>query len=92
MGAFQRDVLPRSLEARLLRLLDRLGLNFATVDLIVTPEDRHVFLEVNAISYFGFIERSTGLPISDALADLLVGRAQPRIGRLRFSRPQPPGG
>jgi glutathione synthase/RimK-type ligase-like ATP-grasp enzyme len=92
VGAFQRDTLPRGLSARLLRLLDRLGLNFATIDLIVTPDDRHVFLEVNAISYFGFIERSTGLPISDAVADLLVGRAPPRIGRLRYARPRPVAG
>jgi glutathione synthase/RimK-type ligase-like ATP-grasp enzyme len=79
--AFRPYELPRAVEGRLLRLLDALGLEFAAIDLIVTPDGRHVFIEVNAIAYFDFVEKSAGLPISDAVADLLVGRARPRLAR-----------
>jgi len=70
---------PPAVIARLLALCDRLGLNFATVDVIVTPEGRHVFLELNTISYFEFIERTTELPIAAAIADLLLGLAPSRL-------------
>lgn len=82
IASFQRhDDLPESVARSILALLDRLGLEFATLDMIVTPENRHVFLEVNPISYFGFIERTAGLPISDAIADLLCGEAPSRGAR-----------
>lgn len=62
------------------QLMDDLGLEFGTVDLIVKPDGQHVFLEVNTISFFDFLEEATGLPISEAIADLLVGHAPPRLG------------
>jgi len=74
------DHCPRTILDRLLVMLDRLGLNFATIDLIVTPDGRYVFLEFNTISYFDFVERATGFPISAAIADLLLGLAPSRIG------------
>jgi glutathione synthase/RimK-type ligase-like ATP-grasp enzyme len=73
---FRECELPESVARSILALLDRLGLEFATIDLIVTPEHRHVFLEVNPIGYFGFVERAAKLPITEALADLLSGRAR----------------
>jgi hypothetical protein len=45
---------------------------------------------VNAISFFGFVEQSTGMAISDAVADLLLGREPPRVGRLKFQGPRRP--
>lgn len=77
--AYER--LPEEVRARLLRLLDRLGLDFASVDLVKTRDDRWVLLEVNSTSYFDHIERAAGLPISGAVADLLLGRAPPRVKR-----------
>ena len=60
------------------RLMDRLGLQTGTVDLIVRPNGEHVFLEVNTISFFDFLEASTGLPIADAVAGLLAADRAPR--------------
>lgn len=85
VAAFRPHRLPDELRARVLRLLDHLRLNFATVDMIVTPDGRHVFLEVNTVSYFDFVERATGLPIAAAVADLLLGRAPPRIAPARLA-------
>lgn len=76
---------PPAVIERLLALLTHLGLNFATVDMIVTPDGRHVFLELNTLSYFEFVERATGLPISDAIADLLLGRSPSRIAPSRLT-------
>jgi glutathione synthase/RimK-type ligase-like ATP-grasp enzyme len=78
IASFHACELPDPVARSILALLDRLGLEFATIDLIVTPEHRHVFLELNPISYFGFVERAAKLPISDAIADLLAGNARPR--------------
>src|SRR6185503_2961305 len=44
--------LPAEIEAKLLALMDALGLNYGAADLIVTPEGRHVFLEVNPAGEF----------------------------------------
>ena len=60
---------------RCLHLMDALGLSYGAVDLIVTPDGRHVFLEINPNGQWGWIEDLTGQPISDAVADVLAGRA-----------------
>ena len=67
------------MERRLLALLNHAGLNFATADVILTPDGRYVFLEINTTSYFDFVEASTGMPISAAVANLLMGLAPPRV-------------
>ena len=64
------DHCPEAILECILAMLDRLALNFATIDMIVTPDGRYVFLEFNTISYFDFVENATGLPISGAIADL----------------------
>lgn len=54
------------------RVVEALGLCFGAIDLIVTPDDDHVFLEVNPNGQWLWIEELTGLPISQAIADLLM--------------------
>lgn len=70
--------LPLVERTQLLALCDRMGLNFATADIILTPGGEHVLLEVNSTSYYDFVEDATGLPISEAVADLLDGTRPPR--------------
>jgi glutathione synthase/RimK-type ligase-like ATP-grasp enzyme len=71
--------LPPDVNDRLLRLMDRFGLNYGAIDIIVTPEKRHVFLEVNPVGEFFWLERCPGLGISSAIADVLLGRAPRRL-------------
>lgn len=70
--------LPDDVKQRLLQLMDYFGLNYGAIDIIVTPDRKHVFLEVNPAGEFFWLERTPGLPISKALADVLLGRAPRR--------------
>jgi hypothetical protein len=72
------DGLPAAFEQRLLSLCTRLGLNFATADAVYTRDGRWVLLEVNSISFFDHVEAAAGLPISDAVARLLLGLDAPQ--------------
>lgn len=78
-GLRRYDDLPEAVRARIFALLDRLRLNFATVDLLRAADGRWVFLEANSVSFFDHVEVHAGLPVSAAVADLLLGRALPRV-------------
>ncbi|MFF4779084.1 MvdC/MvdD family ATP grasp protein [Microtetraspora fusca] len=67
--------LPSDISDRCVRLVAGLGLTFGALDFIVTPDDRHVFLELNINGQWAFVEMLTGLPISDAIADWLAEAA-----------------
>jgi glutathione synthase/RimK-type ligase-like ATP-grasp enzyme len=69
---FRPSALPLATMDAILALFRRLRIQFGSVDLIETPEGRMVFLEVNPISYWGFVERASGFPISAAIASLLA--------------------
>jgi glutathione synthase/RimK-type ligase-like ATP-grasp enzyme len=64
--------LPDEIRDRLLRLMDRLELEFGAIDFIVTPDGDHVFLEVNPIGEFFWLEKQPGFPISRSIASLLL--------------------
>jgi len=57
-----------------LKYVDRLGLQYGCIDMIVTPDDQYVFLEINPNGQWGFVEQHSGLPIGKSIAHLLVGR------------------
>lgn len=78
--------LPLEVEDRILRLMDHFCLNYGAIDIILTPDDRHVFLELNPCGEFFWLERSPGLPISDAIADLLLGHGPRRQVSVQFER------
>ncbi|WP_437990719.1 MvdD family ATP-grasp ribosomal peptide maturase [Sorangium sp. So ce145] len=79
IDAWRKDTLPPDVETGVLRLMDQLGLNYGAIDILRTPDGRHVFLEVNPSGEFFWLERNPGLPISEALAEVLLGKA-PRRG------------
>jgi len=64
--------LPQEVGRRCVQLVERLGLCFGAIDLILTPDNRYVFLEINPNGQYLWIEEATGLAISDALCDLLI--------------------
>jgi hypothetical protein len=66
--------LPADLERRCAELVRRLDLTFGAIDLILTPDGRYVFLEINPSGQWMWLEKQAGLPISEAIADLLMSR------------------
>jgi MvdD family ATP-grasp ribosomal peptide maturase len=64
--------LPPEVEEKILRLMDYFSLNYGAIDIILTPAGKHVFLELNPCGEFFWLEHSAGLPISDAIADVLL--------------------
>jgi glutathione synthase/RimK-type ligase-like ATP-grasp enzyme len=69
--------LPGPVVAALYRLLGRMGLRYAAVDLRRTPDGRYVFLEINPAGQWIFVEERTGQPMTDAMARLLAAPVRP---------------
>lgn len=69
--------LPAEIERRCIDLVTRLGLRFGAIDMIVTPSGEYIFLEINPNGQYLWIEEFTGLPISDAICDLLTNGSTP---------------
>jgi hypothetical protein len=69
---YRAHALPDAVRERCLALTRRLGLRFGAIDMIVTPDGRYVFLEINPSGQWQWIEDEAGLPISEALCDALA--------------------
>lgn len=73
---FRPHRLPRDLEARCVELTAELGLAFGAIDLILTPDGRYVFLEINPNGEYDWLEVKTGLPITEAICDQLAAHSR----------------
>lgn len=67
--------LPADVSMGVSRFLAMLGLAYGALDFVVSPEGLYTFLECNAGGQFGWLEARTGVPLTDALADLLAAGA-----------------
>ena len=65
--------IPAQVASACVEITKALGLAVAGIDLRRTPDDRYYCFEVNPSPGFIFYERSTGQPISEAVARLLRG-------------------
>lgn len=64
--------LPLDIKNKCVNLVKEFGLYFGAIDIILTPDNEYVFLEINPNGQWAWIEQLTGLPISSAIADFLV--------------------
>lgn len=64
-----------SMVSRLQNLMDDLNLNTGSIDLIVTPEGRQVFLEVNPIGQFGMVSQPCNYYLERKIAEWLIRKA-----------------
>lgn len=78
IDGFEAADLPADVARALLAYCDRIGVQFAAFDLVEDADGVLWFIEGNTTAYYHFIEQATGLPISEAIADLLVGALPPR--------------
>ena len=60
------------MEAAIHRLMDSFEINFASLDMILTPEGEFVFLEINPNGQWLWLEEELGLPLLTSMADLLT--------------------
>ena len=69
----RKGALSDALQAQCLSLAKAYGLNYAVIDLILTPEGRYIFLEINPNGKFIHVEkRASELKITDAMAACLL--------------------
>lgn len=68
--------LPVEIEDKLIKMNKRLSIKFGAYDLIYTPRGEYVFLEVNANGQWGWVQELTGLPVSSAVADILINKGE----------------
>lgn len=73
---YERIDLPADVRRACVQVTRDVGLDYSGIDLIRTPEEEYVFLEVNSEPAWLWIEDLTGLPVTRALAGLLKRRAQ----------------
>jgi MvdD family ATP-grasp ribosomal peptide maturase len=65
--------LPEDVEQKLFKLMAYFGLNYGAIDVIFTPDGRYVFLEINPVGEFFWLECCPPhFPISQAIADVLL--------------------
>lgn len=64
--------LPAHVEASIHRLMHSFEINFASLDMIVTPDGEFVFLELNPNGQWLWLELKLGLPLAASMADLLT--------------------
>lgn len=61
--------------ARLGRLMDELGLETGSIDLLAAPGGRTVFLEVNPVGQFGMVSKPCNYGLERRVAELLIAKA-----------------
>ncbi len=68
--------LPADIQQKLLHFMDYFQLNYGAIDMIVTPENEYVFLEVNPAGEFFWLElfNPPGFAISKSIANVLIGK------------------
>ncbi len=71
-ASWEPHALPEAVHRRLAAWMARLGLRQGAIDMIVTPDDEYVLLEVNPSGEWGMLAQELGLPIGEALADALL--------------------
>lgn len=71
--------LPKPIEDLCFNLCRKLRLQYGAIDMAVTPKDEYIFFEINPGGQYLWLEDQTGVPLSEAMANLLV---YPEINRL----------
>ncbi len=64
--------LPKDICSKLLAFNKHYSLSFSTFDLVLTPDEKYVFLECNPNGQWYWIEELTKMPMAQAMARLLV--------------------
>jgi glutathione synthase/RimK-type ligase-like ATP-grasp enzyme len=77
-AALSTHALPDEMAARCARMVAEYGLCYGALDLVLTPSGEYVFLELNPMGEWAWIQVETGLPIADAIVDVLTAPVESR--------------
>lgn len=64
--------LPETIQYQCQQIVQKLGLNFGAIDLVVNSRGDYIFLEINPNGQWQWLEYFTGINISGAIADMLI--------------------
>ena len=64
--------LPAGVQAGVLNLVASYGLIYAGVDLVLTKDGEHIFLEINPSGQWAWLEDRLSFPIRDTLIDWMT--------------------
>ena len=77
-NSYELRVRDRKLECNKLRhLMAYFQLNYGAFDLILTSDGHYIFLEINSVGEFYWLEKHAGLLISQVIADTLLKKSPP---------------
>lgn len=62
--------LPHEISEKCFRLLSDLNLHYGALDVVLTPDDRYVFLEINPFGQWAWIQELCHMPIAEAHCQL----------------------
>lgn len=68
-------ILPNDIEVKLKLLMDKLDINTGSIDIMVTPENQYVFLEVNPTGQFGWLSQNCNYYLEEKIAHCLENGA-----------------
>lgn len=72
LNSWEEYQLPEDIATKLLQLTKYFGLNYGAIDLILTPDGKYYFLEINPVGEFFWLELNPGFKISESIAQLLL--------------------
>lgn len=78
--------LPKQVKMSIQRMMGSFGINFASLDMILTPEGEFVFLELNPNGQWLWLEEELGLPLVSSMADLLLSNSNGEASRDKYER------
>jgi len=64
--------LPAAIEKLCIQITQSFDLVYGAIDMIVTPNDEYVFLEINPGGQWEWLAAETGLPFAETIADVLI--------------------
>jgi D-alanine-D-alanine ligase-like ATP-grasp enzyme len=73
------EQLPADVEQKVFQLVNQFSLQFSSMDFIVTPSGEYYLIEMNPNGQWFWLEPPTGLPMAEAMADLLAHPEEYRL-------------
>lgn len=64
--------LPNNIEIKINDFMDRMNLNTGSIDLILTPNDKYVFLEVNPVGQYAMVGDNCNYPLDSLIFNYLT--------------------